>query len=1080
MRQEVVSFPPSFAQQRLWFLDQLQPSTPLYNVSATLPLNGPLHLAALEQSVDEIARRHEILRTTFPLVEGGPVQVVAPASHVPVRIVDLRAQYRSERDQEARRLITEESLRPFDLARGPLLRTTLLRLSEMEQLLLVTMHHIVSDGWSLGVFFRELAVLYQAYVAGQASPLPELSIQYADFATWQRERLQGGALDGLLSYWKQCLAGAPALLELPSDRPRPPVQSFRGSMQPFVLPDALSGALRALAQREGVTLFMAALASFEVLLHRYTGREDLIVGSPIANRGRRELEELIGFFVNTLVLRTDLGGNPSFREVLRRVREATVAAYSHQDLPFERLVEELQPERNLSHNPLFQVMFVLQNAPSALPGPVGVPEAPADVPPVPPEHSGVVAKFDLTLSMSETPHGLLGLFEYNTDLFDTATIARMARHFQVLLAGLVRNPEARLSDLPLLTEEERHELLVQWNDTEEHYPRDRCIHELFEAQVARTPDAIAVTFQGEQITYDRLNRQANQLAHHLRTLGVVPDMPVGLCAERSLEIVIGLLGILKAGAAYMPLDPQYPAERLAFMLADADVSVLLTQAPVRDRLSEPRARVVCLDTEQKQWAGASEQNPDAGVTASGLAYVIYTSGSTGRPKGVLLEHRGLCNVIQAQIRTWDVRPECRVLQFASLSFDASISETFMALASGARLCLAPSEALLPGPPLIRLLRNEGITTLTVSPSVLAALPVEPLPRLSTIVLAGEACPAEVVRRWAAGRRLFNAYGPTEATIWATGAECSNGTAPPPIGRPIPNMQAYVLDRHLAPVPMGVPGELHLGGVGLARGYLNQPRLTAEKFIANPFHGAPSARLYKTGDLVRYRPDGNLEFVGRIDDQVKMRGFRIELAEIEAVLTQHPAVQEAAVVVREDPPGDKRLVAYVAPVPGRTYSTGDLRKALRAKLPDYMMPAVFIPLAALPRTVNGKLDRRALPALDGRPPEDGPAPRTALERSIAAAWQEVLQVERVGLHDNFFDLGGHSLLVVRLHDRLRESLRRDLPLTELFRYPTVSSLAAYLCQDDASRPSLEHVHLRARKQREVIGRMQAARTDRKSL
>jgi surfactin family lipopeptide synthetase A len=1064
MTRKVIFFPLSFAQQRLWFLDQFQPGSPFYIIAAAVPMHGPLNVAVLEQSLNEIIRRHEILRTTFLVVDEQPLQVITPLLTLPLPVVDLSRLTKTQREQELVRLADEDTHRPFDLAEGPLLRATLLKLEPTEHLLLFSIHHIVSDDWSMGVFFRELGMLYEAYSNGRASPLGDLPIQFADFACWQRELLQGEVLEAHLSYWKKHMADAPAVLELPTDRPRPPVQTFRGALEPVFLPPDVAEAVEALSQREGSTLFMTLLAAFKTLLYRYTGQTDLVVGSPIANRTRVELEALIGFFVNTLVLRTHLSGDLTFRELLKRVREVTLGAYAHQDLPFEKLVEELQPERNPSYNPLFQVMFVLQNAPRS-----------------PAEHQGMLrppqgsplgtAKFDLTM-LWETAHGLVGAVEYNTDIFDPPTIRRMIGHFQTLLAGIVANPDERLSHLPLLTPQERQQILVDWNDTDTDAPLDRLIHQLFEERVAQMPDAVAVVFEDKHLTYHSLNQRANHLAHHLLRLGIGPEVLVALCLERSLEMVVAVLGVLKAGGAFIPLDPGYPQERLAFMLSDAQPLVLLTQERLVARLPDHEAQVVCLDGPWEDRVLERTEMPASEMTASNLAYMIYTSGSTGLPKGVLVQHQGLCNVITAQIKTWGVGPDSRVLQFASLSFDASVSELFMALVAGARLYIASQEAILPGTPLLQLLRDYEITIVTLPPSVLAALPVEPLPALQTIIVAGEACSTEVVARWSPGHRLFNAYGPTEATIWATGAEITRAHQRPPIGRPIPNTQVYLLDAHLQPVPVGVPGELHIGGVGLARGYHHRPELTTEKFIPHPISNTPGARLYKTGDLARYLPDGTIEFLGRIDHQIKIRGFRIELGEVEAVLSQHPFVREAVVTAHEDTSGDWRLVAYVVPAMEQPFPTGEVRRFLRDRLAEYMLPSAFVVLVALPRTPNGKLDRRALPPLDRlreEPETAYAAPRTVVERTLVAIWQEMLHIEKVGMDDNFFELGGHSLLLVRVHDKLKAFLNKEIALVDIFRHPTIRSLATYLSKTQDETPSLQHVQKRATKQREAISR-----------
>ncbi len=1023
------ALPLSFAQQRLWFLDQWEPDGVAYSVPMAMRMTGRLDVDALGQSLDEIARRHEVLRTTFVAVDGQPVPVVVPTMPVPLRVMDVG-------ESRIKQIAVEDAGQPFDLSRGPLLRVTLLRLGEEEHVMLLNMHHIVSDAWSMGVFNQELAALYGAFSSGKRSPLPELPVQYADFAVWQREWLRGEVLETQLGYWKRQLGGGLPILEIPTDRPRPAIQTFRGACRWFMLPKTLSKGLAALGQEEGCTLFMTLLAGFKTLLSRYTGQEDVIVGTPIANRNRSEIEGLIGFFDNTLVLRNDLTGDPSFRELLGRVRETSRNTYAHQDVPFEMLVEELQPERNMSHTPLFQVMFTLQNVPLESPGLPGLVTSSLEM-------DWGTAKFDLGLFLQETEEGLRGAFEYNTDLFDGTTIERLEEHFRVLLEGVLANPDQHLLELPVLTETERRRLLVEWNDTGVEYSQG-CIHEVFEAQVERVPDAVAVAFGDQSLTYEALNRRANQLAHHLRGLGVGPEMLVGVCVERSLEMVVGMLGIFKAGGAYVPLDPAYPEERLAFILKDSRLSALLTQERLADVLPEHKVKVVCLDTDWEAIGRGNETRPVSGVTADNLAYVIYTSGSTGIPKGVLVAHRGLPNVAEAEVQDFALGPDDRVLQFASLNFDASIFEILMAWGAGATMCPETRESLLPGPNLARLLREQGVTAVALTPSTLTALPVGEFSALRTVIVGGEICPASLVARWGEGRRFFNVYGPTEATTWATVAECGEDSQKPPIGRPVDNVQVYLLGTHLRPVPVGVSGELHIGGVGLARGYLNRPDMTAERFVPNPFGDEVGARLYKTGDLARYLPDGNIEFLGRTDHQVKVHGFRIELGEIETVLEQHPAVREAVILAREDAPGDKRLVAYIVAREEQTLDINDLRRFLAEKLPNYMLPSAFVPLEALPLTPNGKVDRRVLPA----PAESSPSlknefvpPRTTGEELLAGIWGQVLGIERVGVYDNFFELGGHSLLATQVLARARDAFQMELSLRALFEEPTIAGLAA---------------------------------------
>jgi len=1037
-RTKATELPLSFAQQRLWFLDQLQPNSALYNIPMVLHFRGNLNQKALEQSFQEICDHHEVLRTNFVTIDGQPTQVIQTTRET-ISVVDLQDLPIHEQAEKTQQLKQKQATQPFDLAKESLIRITLVVLSETEHLLLVCMHHIISDGWSIEVLIHELTSLYNAYVQNQPANLAPLPIQYADFALWQKQWLQGDVLQSQLNYWQNQLTAAPPLLSLPTDHPRPAVQSFVGTQQEFSLSPKLSQALTELSHQQGVTLFMTLLAAFDALLYRYTGSGDILVGTPIANRNRSEIEGLIGFFVNTLVMRTDLSDNPSFSQLLTRVREVTMDAYAHQDLPFEMLVEALQPERDLSHTPLFQVAFVLQNTPKSEIAMTGL-----TVTDLPPENT--TAKFDLTLAMVNTDDGLKGVWEYNTDLFESSTIERLSGHFLNLLGGIVANPQARISQLTLLTESETNQLLIEWNNTQVDYPEYKCIHQLFEEQVKRTPDAVAVVCSQQQLTYNELNCRANQLAHYLQKLGVKADTLVGISLERSLEMIVGLLGILKAGGAYLPLDPDYPSERLQFAIADAQLSLLLTQEGLIDKLPEHQARLILLDRFTEEINQNSQDNLTGVVTANNLANLIYTSGSTGKPKGVMVEHRGLFNLAQAQIKTFNLQSNSRILQFASLNFDASIWEIILAMGAGATLYLDTKDALMPGLPLMGRLKDYAITHITLPPSALAALPLEEIPELQTIIVAGEACSEELIKQWATGRNFFNAYGPTETSVCATVEKWTDETLKVTIGRPIANTQVYILDCHLQPVPIGVPGELHIGGMGLARGYLNRPELTQEKFIPNPFSNYPDSRLYKTGDLARYLPDGKIEYLGRIDNQVKIRGFRIELGEIEALLNQNEAVQSSCVIVREDNLGDKRLVAYVVPQPEINLTINEIRQFLRAKLPDYMVPTAFVLLDTFPLTPNGKIDRRALPVPDLQSQGEYIAPRNPIEEKIAQIWAEVLKLERVSIEDNFFELGGHSLLATQVISRCQEAFEIALPLRYLFESPTIAQLSAVILKE----------------------------------
>ncbi|MBD0373583.1 MAG: amino acid adenylation domain-containing protein, partial [Pyrinomonadaceae bacterium] len=963
MSEDFFLFPVSFAQQQLWFLDQLAPGRPVYNLPGAVRFKGRLGVRALEESLNEIVRRHEILRTNFQVIDGQPAQVVAAeASHRTLPLIDLRDLPPEKREAEAQRLSVKEGRRPFNLAHDALLRSKLLRLAEDEHLLLLNSHHIVSDGWSLGVFLRELVALYEAFSNGRPSPLPELSIQYGDFAVWQRESLSDDLLKHDLDYWKQQLGGELPLLELPFDHPRPPVQTAHGARQEIFLDKSVTSALKALGQRTEATLFTVLLAALKVLLYRYAGQTDIIIGTPVAGRNQTETENLIGLFVNTLVLRTELSSNPDFIEVLRRVREVTLAAYEHQDVPFEKLVEELQPERDLSRMPLFQVMFAFQNAPlpSLELSDVSLELLEVDL---------GTAKFDLTLNLSETSDSLNGYFEYNTDLFEAETISRLSEHFQTLLQSIIADPRTAIDSLSLLTEREREQQLFEWNDTSRHYPA-QTLHHLFESQVERTPDATALIFDDEQVSYKELNERANQLAHYLHRLGIGPDSLVGIMMERSIEMVVSLLGVLKAGGAYVPLDPEYPQERLLHMIGDSGCRVLLTQQKLIGAVAAEGLRVVSVDEEA--FREESLENPESATSAENLAYIIYTSGSTGLPKGTMLAHEGVVNCLWWMQETFNLSGDDRVMLKASLSFDASVWELFWPLVVGACVVVAQPGGQQDGAYLVDTVIKHNITTIHFVPSMLPILldrkELSDARSLKQVIVGGEALPVESLKRFFTRSKaaLHNFYGPTETSIGSIDWPCDPNLARPtvPIGRPISNTDVYILNRDLQPVPVGVAGELYIGGAGVARGYLNRPELTAERFIPHPFSSEPGARLYRTGDVARYLPDGNIEFLGRADEQVKIRGYRIELGEINSALAQHPDVRECAVVARESVTGDKSLVAYIVAEEGASLTVSGLRQYLREKLPEQMIPSHFILLQALPLTPSGKLDKRSLVQAEG--------------------------------------------------------------------------------------------------------------------
>ena len=1045
--------PLSYAQQRLWVLEQLAPGSGAYHLPIGVRLRGRLNVEALRETLSEVVRRHESLRTTFAEVDGRPVQLIAPPTPLPLPLTDLNAIPEDERETEALRLAQEEAASPFDLTAGPLVRAKLLKLSDDEHVALFTMHHIISDGWSMGVLVREVSALYEAFAHGRPSPLADLPIQYADYAAWQRGWLQGEVLEEQLSYWRGQLGNELHVLELPTDRPRPPMQTYRGSQRTISLSREVTAKLQRVSRRHGASLFMTLLAGFKTLLHRYTGQTDITVGTPVANRDRVEIENLIGFFVNTLVLRTDLSGDPSFGELVELLKGVTLDAYAHQHLPFEQLVEELQPERSLSHNPLFQVTFILQNAPSGELTLPGLSLSPFNVGPA-------AVQFDITLSMVETPDGINGVLEYNTDLFDASTVERMSRHFEILLAGIASDPDARLSELSLLGEDERQLLVRDWNQTRADYAgaEEPLLHRLFERQAARTPAAVALVSEAGSMSYAELDAAAESLERRLRREGVRAESRIGVLAERSPEMVVALLGVMKAGCAYVPLEPGYPTGRLQLMCEDAGCEVVLAQPHLAGMAAEWAGRVLPL-AEGEEQAGADGDGdksavPEYVTTADNLAYVIYTSGSTGRPKGVMVAHRAIANRLLWTIAQHGLGPWDRVLFKTPFSFDASIWELFAPLLSGATVVVARAGGQQDAAYLVEAVREHEITVLQLVPSMLrVVLEEEGLASCGTLrhlFCGGERLTVADQRRLEAvlpGAALRNLYGPTETAIDATGWDCERGAerAVMPIGRPIGNMRVYVVDGEQRPVPVGVAGELYVGGVGLARGYLGRPDLTAERFVPDGLSGERGARLYRTGDVARWGADGVLEYVGRADQQVKVRGFRIEPGEVEAAIRLHPGVSACVALVRGGATEGQRLEAYLVAEPGA--ATGkSLREWLRERLPEYMVPSLFVLLDELPLLPNGKLDRRALLQI-GQEAQAVPggsayvAPRDPIEEAVAVIWGEVLRVNQVGVHDNFFELGGHSLLATRVAARLRESFDVELPLRYVFEEPTVAGLAA---------------------------------------
>jgi amino acid adenylation domain-containing protein len=1040
--------PLSFAQQRLWLLDQLMPDTSLFNLSGAIRIAEAFDERILERSVNELVRRHECLRTTFATVNGEPVQEILPELFVELRTVDLRSLPGAARDAEAESLLAEEGEAPFDLESGPLLRTLLVRTGDADCVFHVVMHHIVSDAWSLDIFWSELSTIWEALEAGEPSPLPDLPIQYADFAVWERDRLAGPALAELVAYWKRRLAGLP-VIELPTDWPRPAVPSGRGAVRYVTVPAGVVSRLRALGRDESATLFMIMLAAFETLLARYTGEDDVVVGTFTANRDHAEIEGLIGFFVNALVLREDLSGRPTFRELLRQVRATAVEAYTHEEMPFARLIHELSPERDLSRNPLFQVAFQMLNTPGIREE--DEPDAAGGILDLP----RTTAVLDLMCTIREVGDRVEAELEYSTDLFAEETIVALGEHFATLLAAAADDPDGRVHELPLVADDVRRRVVDRWNRTATRYADADSLVSLLEAQVARTPDAIAVRCNGATATYAALNGRANGLARELRDLGIADEATVAVCVERSIDLVVALLAVFKAGGVYVPLDPRLPRDRVARIVDDAGPAAIVAQRPLLSRL--PTTNRPVLDI-----AGFDhEREPNLGVPISpdALAYVIYTSGSTGRPKGVAVEHRQILNRLHWM---WDAYPfdagevSC---QKTAIGFVDSLWELLGPLLKGVPSVVVPDELVADARLLVDELSGEAVTRIWLVPSFLRALLEafpnlgERVPELRFWVASGEPLTVDLAELFAERvphGTLFNLYGTSE--VWdATWYEPRGGGARlgrVPIGRPIANVTAYVLDSQGSPTPPGVPGELHVGGVGLARGYVNDPGLTAERFVPDPFGAAPGARLYRTGDLARFQSDGNIEFLGRKDDQVKLRGFRIELGEIEAALGRHPTVRHSAVVLRDDEPVEPRLVGYVVratddATPEDAYAAS-LRRFLRRTLPEYMIPASFVTLFALPLTPTGKVDRRALPAPNAAlalRSRRYAAPRTPAESELAGIWSQLLGVGQVGVHDSFFELGGHSLLGIRALARMKEAFGVEIPFRAIFETPTIAGLAA---------------------------------------
>ena len=1032
------TIPLSYAQEQVWLHAQLAPEVPLYNEPVTIHYSGDLNVAALEKSFNEILRRHEAWRTSFTVVDGQPVQEVRPHLSISLPVLDLRGLPKEQRESAASRIATEDARKPLDLAQVPLFRLRLIRLEDQEYRLYLTLSHIIFDGVAIyRVFLPELSTLYKAYSCGQISPLPELTIQYPDYACWQRQSMSRETLGKEVEFWRERLSGSLPETYLPADRPHTRSQSFCGSMYPFKLNSGLTTAVRSFCRTEGVSLFHVLLAGFAALLYRYSGEERIPIGTVTAGRSQPETEALLGYFLNTVVLPVDLSGDPSFREMVKRARNLTIDALEHDRLPFAHLVKELKVQRDPGRNPLFQALFSLEPPLPEMDPAWRLTQMDVDT---------GASKYDLFLELDERSEEVLARFHYSTDLFDACTIERMEQHFHNLLRGIVADPGRPIAELPLLGAIEVKQLVSDLNETAAEFPRDLCLHHFFEQQVASTPDAVAVISGDERISYGQLNQRAEKLAAHLRLQGVGPEVLVGLCTDRSLNLLVGILGILKAGGAYVPLDPAYPRARLNCILEDACASTLLTQQNLIEKFAGSGVNALCLDRDWPTIERAPVKSRELNVTPQNLAYVLFTSGSTGRPKGVAVEHRNAANFVQWAQTVFTREELARTLFATSMCFDLSIFEMFVPWSVGGAVIVAENIGSLP-----ELSAAVELTLINTVPSAMTelvrsgAVPASVL----TVNLAGEALPSSLVcdlHERTQVRNVYNLYGPTEATTYATYAPVGPN-ADVTIGKPIANTQAYILDSHRKLVPQGVPGELYLGGEGLARGYFGHPDLTAEKFISNPFSPTPNARLYKTGDLARFLPDGNIEYLGRNDHQVKIRGFRVELGEIEATLASHPGVQEAAVVAREDVPRQQRLVAYYTLWPAKLHTIGaaELRSHLSDKLPEYMVPAAYVLMERMPLTANGKLDRKVLPTpeRDAYAAQAYEAPQGEIETRLAEIWTDVLRVERVGRHDNFFELGGHSLLAMQVMARIRRFFDVELPVRSIFEKPTLAGLAGEL-------------------------------------
>lgn len=1063
---DILVFPASITQQQFWMINQLYPDSPAYNIPSVFRLRGHLNSLALEQSINEIIQRHEVFRTTFTTRNGELLQVITPQLHIDLPVIDLSSWPKSKLDVDVPRMVRIEAALPFDLSSGPLIRAKLLRLSDSEHIFVITIHHTISDLHTSDQFAEELATLFDSYLEDKPSFLEKPTRQYSDYAVWQQEWLKGEEFSSMFSYWQQQLKDQSGFLGLPADRQRPAIQSLNGTAHPLQFSRSFTNELKQFSRQETVTIFLTLLSVYVVLLHRYSGQPDIVVGIPYTNRRRDEHKDTMGCFVNILPLSVDLSGDPSFRQVMHHLRKAMLGAHRHQEVPYWMIMKKLEQKRDGSYNPLFQVGFTF--APPMKLKLQGLTVESISI------HGGG-SQLDMFPTFWDSEQGIYGQFEYNTDIFDETTIERFANNYLTLLKAVMVDANQPISLVPILAESERKQLLVEWNATETTYPKTSGIHQLFEMQVMQTPDAIAVVSEENQLTYRELDRRANQLAHLLRTLGVGPETLVGICMERSAEMLVGVLGILKAGGAYVPLDPEFPKERVGYMLYHSEVRVLLTQQQLKAELPENVARVICLDTDWEEISQESEEILPNETRPENVAYVMYTSGSTGVPKGVQIPHEAVVNFLTSMRQLPGMTGQDVLLAVTTLSFDISVLELFLPLTVGARTVIVSRDVASDGKQLLEVLESSKVTVMQATPAtwrLLIAADWKGSNHLK-VLCGGEAMPTDLAHELI-GRAasVWNMYGPTETTVWSTCYHLTDPEGPILIGRPIANTQIYILDGQMQPVPVGVPGEIHIGGAGVGRGYLKQPEMTMERFVPDPFGKETNARLYKTGDFGRYLRDGSIEYLHRIDNQIKVRGFRIELGEIETVLIRHPQVREVAVAMRDDASGNRRLIGYVMPAQEEKPTVESLRSFLQNKLPHYMVPELFVTLKALPLTPNNKIDRKALPdPTKARPAMEQVyvSPSTASERTLTDIWRQVLSLAQVGVHDNFFDLGGNSLLIIQVVARIRQAFDIDFPIVKLFQYPTIRSLTECLSQSQNDQSNYLEVQARAQRRKMALSR-----------